>query len=164
VRLTAPAADPFASHADVSTFYASYSAALSDNRIADWPDFFTKTCRYDVISRSNYERGLPLATMRYHSRGALVDRVAALDNTLVYAPRAISHMVGSVLVLTQTAHVLSCRSSFAVYQTMLSGESHLLMAGRTFDDIEVTDGSLHFSKRVVVYDSDRISGALVYPV
>jgi 3-phenylpropionate/cinnamic acid dioxygenase small subunit len=150
---------------EVAAFYAEYSAALSDNRIDDWPDFFTADCRYEVISRANRERGLPLATMRYHSRGALADRVAALQNSLVFAPRSIAHLVGSVLVLERSGSLCSSRSSFAVYQTLADGDSHLLMAGRTFDEIQIgADDAMKFAKRTVVYDSERIPGALVYPV
>jgi anthranilate 1,2-dioxygenase small subunit len=150
---------------DVAAFYAGYSAALSDNRIEDWPAFFTEDCRYEVISRANRERGLPLATMRYHSRGALTDRAAALANSLVFAPRAIAHLVGSVLVLERSGPRCAARSSFAVYQTLADGDSHLLMAGRTFDQIQIGAGDvMQFAQRTVVYDSERIPGALVYPV
>jgi 3-phenylpropionate/cinnamic acid dioxygenase small subunit len=150
---------------DVATFYAGYSAVLSDNRIEDWPAFFTEDCRYEVVSRANRERGLPLATMRYFSRGALADRVAALQSSLVYAPRWIAHLVGSVLVLEQSGSRCSARSTIAVYQTLADGEGHLLLVGRTFDEIHIGSGDvMAFAERTVVYDSERIPGALVYPV
>lgn len=156
---------PAISHADVLAFYGRYSAALSDNRIEDWPLFFTESCRYEVVSRTNYERALPLGTMRYLTRGALVDRVEAIGNTLVYAPRAISHLVGSVLIIERLTGVIACRSSLAVYQTLADGDTELLLTGRSFDDLCAEgNGSLLFAKRTVVYDSDRIPGALVYPV
>ena len=138
---------------------------LSDNRIDEWPGYFADDCVYDVISRANYERGLPLATMRYRSKGALLDRVAAIQNTLVYAPRAIAHVTGSVLILEAASGCARARSTIAVYQTVAEGDIHLLLAGRTFDDILLTsEGTLRFSQRTVIYDNERLPGALVYPV
>ncbi len=161
--LDVPCAD--LSQSDVVAFYARYSAVLSDNLIAEWSALFTEDCHYDVISRSNYERGLPLATMRYRSRGALNDRVAALESTLVYAPRAVSHLVGGAVATAITPSGASARSSIAVYQTFADGDTHLLVAGRTFDDLVLReDGTLLFAKRTVVYDSERIPGAMVYPL
>ncbi len=138
---------------------------LSDNRIEAWPDFFAEDCTYDVISRTNHERGLPLATMRYHSKGALLDRVAAIQNTLVYAPRVITHLTGSVAIVDAASGSARARSTIAVYQTVAEGDIGLLLAGRTFDDLLVTsEGTLLFSQRIVIYDNERLPGALVYPV
>jgi 3-phenylpropionate/cinnamic acid dioxygenase small subunit len=168
VALEAPpsptaAFDP-AMYARISQFYAVAAQSINDARLADWVDLFVERAKYSMISRANYERGLPLATMFYESKGALLDRVTAVDNTMVYQPRAISLVIGSIALIGTGECIVRARSSFSMYQTYTDGDPHLFMAGRTFDEIENVDGTLHFAKRVIVFDSERIAGSLVYPI
>jgi 3-phenylpropionate/cinnamic acid dioxygenase small subunit len=148
----------------IEGLYASYAAMLSDGRVGEWPEFFVDDCRYEVISRANYERGLPLTTMLYESKGALVDRIAALDNALVYAPRSVAHIVGSVAIVGRSDRAVRARSAFATYQTFVEGSSELFVVGRTFDEIDVSTEQPLFRKRVVVFDTELVPGALVYPL
>jgi 3-phenylpropionate/cinnamic acid dioxygenase small subunit len=148
----------------VHALYARYAEAICDGRLEEWPEFFTDACLYKVISRANQERNLPLAPIFSETKGGLIDRVRALRTALVYAPRSVCYVVGTIGISERTREGVRARSMFSAYHTFVEGDSTLLMCGRTFDRI-VRDGSgLKFKERVVVYDNDRVPSALVYPL
>lgn len=148
----------------IAQFYSSAALAISDGRILEWTNLFIDSAKYSVISRANYDRGLPLATMFYESKGALVDRVTAIDNTMVYAPRYISLGVSNVGLIEHSERSARTRSAFAMYHTLVDGDAQLFMIGRTFDEIEIADDALRFTRRVVVFDSERVPGSVIYPI
>ncbi|MBT0134853.1 ring-hydroxylating dioxygenase subunit beta, partial [Listeria seeligeri] len=41
-------------------FYDDYAYCLDEDRLEEWPDFFTEDCHYRVLSRENHDAGLPL--------------------------------------------------------------------------------------------------------
>jgi 3-phenylpropionate/cinnamic acid dioxygenase small subunit len=150
--------------ARVASLYAAAAEAICDGRLLEWPEFFVDTAQYSVISRVNYDRGLPLSSMFYETKGALVDRITAIKNTMVYAPRYITHLIGSIAIVDRSESALRTRSSFATYQTLVDGDPQLFMVGRTFDELHDDGTHLLFAKRVVVFDSERLPGSIVYPI
>lgn len=156
-----PAADM---KARVDDLYARYAETICDGRIKEWPDFFTDVCLYRVTQRSNHERGMLLGPMFAETKGGLIDRVIAIENSLVYAPRALCYVIGTIRIVEQDAVGVNARSMFCAYHTLDNGDSELLMVGRSFDRIVVQGDELKFSERVVVFDTERTPGALVYPV
>ena len=49
--------------------YVRYVDALDDDQLEAWPELFTETCLYRVMSAENDRLGLPLAVIRAESRG-----------------------------------------------------------------------------------------------
>ena len=150
--------------ARVDDLYARYAETICDGRIKEWPEFFTDICLYRVTQRGNRERGMLLGPMFAETKGGLIDRVIAIENSLVYAPRALCYVVGSIRVVERTAEDAKTRSMFSAYHTLDSGDSELLMVGRSFDRLVLQNDELKFAERVVVFDTERTPGALVYPV
>ena len=147
----------------VDDLYAHYAETICDGDIEAWPDFFVEDCLYHVKPRSNHERGMMLGPIFSESRGALVDRVVAIRNSMVFAPRAMCYIVGSIRVVESDGETARTRSMFSAYHTLEDGDSHLLMVGRTFDRLALGD-ELKFIERVVIFDTERVPGALIYPV
>lgn len=153
------------SKSQVEDLYLRYAECICDGALEQWPEFFSDQCLYKVISRANYDRGLPLAPIFSESRGALADRVLALRNTMVYAPRSVIHNVTGIRVTERTKSSVKSRSMISVYQTLLAdGSSHLLLIGKTLDRLAFENGELKFEERIVVYDNELIDGALVFPI
>ncbi|MAK55532.1 MAG: aromatic-ring-hydroxylating dioxygenase subunit beta [Pusillimonas sp.] len=148
----------------VSDLYMRYSETLSDLDIVSWPEFFTDDCMYRVISRPNYERGRLISAMFAESKGALRDRVAAIQETMVYSARSLAHMVSGARVVSIDGAELRTRSSLVVYQTLVDGITQLQLVGRTFDVVDARSSDLKFKERLVVFDTELLAGALVYPV
>lgn len=150
--------------AQVDDFYTRYAETLCDGNIRAWPDFFTDVCLYRVIPRGNHERGMLLGPIFSESKGGLVDRVTAIENAMVFAPRALCYIVGSIRIVERGADALRTRSMFSAYHTIEGGDSEVLMVGRSFDRLVTEGGMLKFAERVVVFDTERVPGALIYPV
>ena len=84
---------------EIDELNAAYAACLDDGDLDDWPGLFTAHCRYEIVPRENYDRGLPLALMRCESRAMLVDRVVALRRSSVYSPRSMRHLISGVRIV-----------------------------------------------------------------
>ena len=86
--IAAPGLDaPLELRPRLGDLYCAYGDALDDGEYERWPEFFTEDCLYKVMPRENFERDLPIALIYCESRGMLVDRVIALRETALYAPR-----------------------------------------------------------------------------
>ena len=72
----------FQDYFDLNQLYASYASAVSSGQWELWPEFFTEECSYRLQPRENYERGFPLATLSFESKGMLKDRVYGIRETL----------------------------------------------------------------------------------
>lgn len=152
-------------HQRVGELYARHSEVISDDRLEEWPGLFVEDCLYKLISRVNVDRKLPLATILCESRGALLDRVTAIRNTMVYEPRTVIHTVSNArLVETAADGTLVARSMFCVWQTMIDGQSQVQLVGRSFDRIAVEPDALRFRERIAVFDTELVPGSVVYPV
>jgi 3-phenylpropionate/cinnamic acid dioxygenase small subunit len=149
---------------EIDELNAAYAACLDDGPLEQWPEFFIDDCRYEVIPRENYERGLPLALMRCESKGMLADRVAALRRSSVYGPRALRHLIGGVRITAVTSDVVRAQANYAVLQTLPDEETTLFNAGRYLDCLVREQGTLKFRERLCVFDSVLVPGSLVYPL
>jgi len=116
-----------------------------------------------VKPRSNHDRGMMLGPIFSESKGALIDRVTAIRNSMVFAPRAMCYVVGSIRVVETDGETARSRSMFSAYHTLDDGDSHLLMVARSFDHLALGT-ELKFIERVVIFDTERVPGALIYPV
>ena len=148
----------------VDNLYAAYALTLCDGDLDTWPGYFTEDCLYKLVSRANHERGLLLGPIFSENRGALIDRARAVKSALVYAPRYVCYIVGSVHIVGRADKGWDTRSMFSAYQTFVEGDSQLMMCGRTFDRIVLDGDTAKFSRRVVVYDNERVPSAVVYPL
>lgn len=144
--------------------YARHAQAICDGELEQWPELYTEECLYRIISRVNYERGLPVSLIFAESRGALKDRVTAIRNTMVYAPRCVAHVVGSIMITQAQPGKLHTRSHFAAYYTQEDGNARLQLVGRTFDQIDTSGQQWLFSHRSVVFDNELVPGSVVHPV
>lgn len=70
----------------LTRLYADYAAALDAEQWEQWPEFFLEDCVYKVLPRENHERGYPLATMSFESRGMLKDRIYGATDTIFTTP------------------------------------------------------------------------------
>ena len=150
--------------ARLADLYCAYDDALDEGEFERWPEFFTEECLYKVTTRENYELGLPVALIYGESRRMLADRVVALRETALYAPRTIRRLTSAVRLLAADGDGMRLSGSLALCQTLLDRPSELFLCGRRYDRIVEQDGGLLFAERVCVCDSTVIPISLVYPV
>ena len=136
--------------------FAAHGDLLDEERLDEWTDLFTDDCLYLVIPRENVERGLPLAAIRCESRGYLKDRVVAVRETAMYAPRTQRHVIGA----SRTHHDGTVTASYAVFQTLFNEPTKVFSTGRYVARIQHD----HFASLHVVYDSTLVDNSIVKPL
>ncbi|QHE88875.1 aromatic-ring-hydroxylating dioxygenase subunit beta [Hydrogenophaga sp. BPS33] len=150
---------------ELTQLYARYASALDAADWDAWPEFFTDDCLYKLQPRENHERGFPLATLAFESKGMLKDRVYGIRETLFHDPYYQRHVVGAPLVQRVDADGrIHAEANYAVFRTRLSRESTVFNVGRTLDQVVHTPQGLKFAARLVVYDSELIPNSLIYPI
>jgi salicylate 5-hydroxylase small subunit len=149
---------------EVETLYADYAAALDDNEFERWPEFFVEDCLYKLVPRENWERNLPIALMLCESRAMLRDRVTAVRNTAVYAPRSLRHFIGQFRIKEEAPELLRVSANYCVLQTLVDDLTRIQNAGKYLDLIARTESGLRFKEKICVFDSVLVPTSLVYPV
>ncbi len=149
---------------EIEALTAAYVHALDDAELERWPDFFTEDCLYKVIPRENYENGLPLAIWYCRGRGMLKDRVTAIRETQLFAPRALRHVTGSMLVKGWEEGALRTVTNYAVYESTLERASEVFNVGRYLDRIVAEDGRLKFAEKLCVFDTGAVPTSLIHPI
>jgi salicylate 5-hydroxylase small subunit len=96
----------------LTQLYADYASAVDSGHWDLWPEFFTDDCVYRLQPRENHERGFPLATLAFTSKGMLKDRVYGIRETLFHDPYYQRHVVGTPVVRRRG------RGGFAAKRTM----------------------------------------------
>ena len=150
---------------DLTQLYANYAAAVSSGDWDLWPEFFTEESSYRLQPRENFDRGFPLATLSFESKGMLKDRVYGIRETLFHDPYYQRHVVGAPIVRQVDGDGrIHSEANYAVFRTRLSKESTVFNVGRTIDEVVRTPQGLKFASRLVVYDSEMIPNSLIYPI
>jgi 3-phenylpropionate/cinnamic acid dioxygenase small subunit len=150
--------------ARLADLYGAYDDALGEGDYERWPEFFTEACIYKITSRENYDAGLPLGMLQAESRGMLVDRVAAIRKTTLYAPRLVRRLVGSIVLRAVEADGMRLSASFVLLQTMLNEPSQVFLCGRFYDRVVDDDGVLRFAERICVTDATLVPTSLIFPI
>jgi salicylate 5-hydroxylase small subunit len=154
----------FDDYFQVAQLYASYAQAVDSGDWDLWPEFFTESCTYKLIPRENYERGFPLATLFFESKGMLKDRVYGIRETLFHDPYYQRHVVGAPLIRKVDGNRINTEANYTVFRTKLSQESTVFNVGRYIDVIVRTTEGLKFESRHCVYDSEMIPNSIIYPI
>jgi anthranilate 1,2-dioxygenase small subunit len=156
---------------DISTTFqvqelqARYIQALDDDRLEDWPNFFTDTCRYVVTTADNLAQGMPLGMIYATSRAMLRDRVRSLRDANVYEAQRYRHMIAPPVIAPGEGGVVRAETSFMVVRIMHTGETMMFVTGR-YDDRIVLEGPAapRFVEKTVVLDSRVIDTLLAIPI
>ena len=148
-------------------FYQQYAETLDSGDLADWPEFFTDPCTYRIQSRENHDRGLPLATLFFESKGMLKDRVYCIRETLYFEPYLQRHIVSLPVVTDVDGDNIRARAAYAVFRTKPDATTEVYNVGRYEDELIRDPSSAHgwlLKSRTCVFDSDLILNALIYPI
>jgi salicylate 5-hydroxylase small subunit len=148
----------------LTQLYADYAAAVDSGQWDLWPEFFTEDCSYRLQPRENHERGFPLATLSFESKGMLKDRVYGIAETLFHDPYYQRHVVGAPLIRKVDGDVIHSEANYAVFRTKLSELSTVFNVGRYIDEVVKTPKGLKFASRWCVYDSEMIPNSIIYPI
>ena len=149
----------------ISRLYSEYALAVDSGDWDLWREFFTEDCTYKLVARENHERGFPLATLLFESKGMLKDRVYGIRETLFHDPYYQRHVVGAPVVReVDEQGRLHCEANYAVFRTKLDGATSVFNVGRYLDVVVNTSNGLKFAQRLCIYDSEMIPNSIIYPI
>ena len=154
----------FETHMALTRLYADYALAVDSGHWDLWPEFFTEQCVYKLQPRENYERGLPLCTLSFTSKGMLKDRVYGIQETLYHDPYYQRHVVGAPVVRRVDGERIQSEANYAVFRTKYDQESTVFNVGRYLDIIVQTPEGFKFAERLCIYDSEMIPNSIIYPI
>ena len=148
---------------EIENLHSRYAHALDDDRLEEWPNFFTENGVYRIATAENEERGLPIPVLYAEGRPMLRDRVASLRNANIYEPQRYRHMVSSVLIEKLDGEKIRSVANFLVVRIMQDGGALLFASGRYLDRIVLAPQPL-YEERVVICDSRRFDTLLAIPL
>lgn len=146
--------------AAVYDLLAEYGALIDAAKFDEWLDLFAKECRYQVVPRENFDRGLPAALMFCDSRAMLEDRIRALRDANKYNIHIDRHIIGLPRILASGV----IEAPFSVYQTDQEGESRLFATGLYRDRLEAVGQRLKIRDKLVLLDTFAVPSLLAAPL
>lgn len=148
---------------ELEDLYAQYGEIIDGGELERWPDLFAEPCLYRIVSKENYDKGLPLSLMRCESLGMLRDRAFASQKLNVYGPRTWRHSITQIRGREEVGGI-EARANFAVFETLHDQHTKILCTGRYLDRLVRTEAGLRFQEKICVYDSALIPGSIVLPL
>jgi anthranilate 1,2-dioxygenase small subunit len=145
----------------VCDLLAEYGALIDAAKFDAWLDLFAEECRYQVMPRENFDRGLPVALIFCDSRAMLEDRIRALREANKYNIHSDRHLIGQPRLL-QDGRIVE--AAFAVYQTDQEGETRLFATGLYRDRLVSTGGGLKICDKLVLLDTFAVPTLLATPL
>jgi anthranilate 1,2-dioxygenase small subunit len=164
-----PGRDPGADRAAIHDLLAEYGALLDGEKYDEWLDLFAAECRYNVVPRENYDRGLPAALIFCDSRAMLEDRIRALREANKFNIHKDRHLIGLPRIIGSHADGLEpgdleIEAPFAVYQTDQEGETRLFATGLYRDRLAVGHGSPRIRDKLILLDTFAVPSLLATPL
>ena len=141
-----------------------YAHCIDDDRLEEWPEFFTKKCFYKVISGADHEAGMPVGVITCTSRGMLVDRMVSLRNANIYEPHVYRHLLSAIRIRGEEDSVWHAQTSYTVIRTMDEGDVSVFSTGKYVDKIVFEADKPMFHSRICVFDSRRVDTLMVIPI
>ena len=153
-------------HHEIETFNTRYAAALDEQRLEDWIEMFTDDALYVVVSRENFDRGLPAGLIYCENKAMIRDRAFALKETTMFAPRYLRHLIGNLAVLGEDQRgSIKATANYVLMQVLFDRpDAKLHQVGVYRDLFRREGGELKLAERRCVYDSLLIDNAMCLPV
>jgi 3-phenylpropionate/cinnamic acid dioxygenase small subunit len=152
------------SRSEIEDLFADYNAALDDRDLERWLSFFMEACSYVVTTTENVDRGWSIAIINCETRGMMIDRIAAIRNTMTFLPRQQRRIVSGIRVVGAEGAAARVRSAFAVFETLPSEPTKFFVAGQALDVVGREDGRLKLASRRCVLDAALVPNSLIYPI
>jgi len=145
----------------VCDLLAEYGALIDMAKFDEWLDLFAEECRYQIIPRENFDRGLPAGLVFCDSRAMLEDRIRALREANKYNIHTDRHVIGLPRVFEDG---LALEAPFAVFQTNQEGETRLFATGLYRDRLEILGQRLKIRDKLVLLDTFAVPSLLATPL
>jgi anthranilate 1,2-dioxygenase small subunit len=156
--------DPGGGREAIQALLAEYGGLLDAGKYDEWLDLFAAECRYNVVPRENYDRGLPAALIFCDSRAVLEDRIRALREANKFNIHTDRHLIGLPRILGTQADGMEIEAPFAVYQTDQEGETRLFATGLYRDRLAAGHRGLKIRDKLILLDTFAVPSLLATPL
>ncbi len=156
--------DVIALEGQIRRLYEEVAELLDEDNVERFPDYFTENCVYQVVSRENYNEGLPQATIYCDGLAMVKDRVVALRETQVYVPRIWRHFISGVRVTAIEGNDIHARANFMITEAMSDENPTLFLVGQYLDVLVREGAEFKFKQRLAVFDNHYVTRSLIVPV
>ncbi len=153
-----------ADRAALFDLYANYGGLIDAAEWPVWLELFARECRYSIVPRENFDRGLPAGLVYCDSRAVLEDRIMALQEANKYNIHWDRHLIGLPRLIGDEGGEIAVEATFAVYQTDQEGESRLFATGLYRDRVVEEAGGLRFRDKLVLLDTFAVPSLLSTPL
>ena len=150
-----------ADRAAICDLLAEYGALIDMAQFDEWLDLFAEECRYQIVPRENFDRGLPAALVFCDSRAMLEDRIRALREANKYNIHTDRHVIGLSRIVGDG---LTVEAPFAVSQTDQEGETRLFATGLYRDRFEILGQRLKIRDKLILLDTFAVPSLLATPL
>ena len=148
----------------INALIVAYCHAIDDDRMEEWPNFFTDGGRYTIIPHESHAKGYPVGIMNCESPGMMKDRVLAYRKANVFEPHRYRHLLGGTRIVSEESGIYTVETSYAVVRTMQDGTMSVFSAGKYRDKIVFERAIARFAERFVLTDSNRVDTLIVIPI
>jgi len=150
--------------AAICDLLAEYGALIDMAKFDEWLGLFAEECRYQIVPRENFDRGLPAALVFCDSRAMLEDRIRALREANKFNIHTDRHLIGLPRVLGSEADAIDIEAPFAVYQTDQEGETRLFATGLYRDRLDISGRDLNIRDKLILLDTFAVPTLLATPL
>ena len=147
--------------AAICDLLAEYGALIDTAKFDEWLGLFAEECRYQIVPRENFDRGLPAALVFCDSRAMLEDRIRALREANKYNIHTDRHVIGLSRIFEDG---LALEAPFAVFQTDQEGETRLFATGLYRDRLEIVGRDLKIRDKLILLDTFAVPTLLATPL
>jgi anthranilate 1,2-dioxygenase small subunit len=141
-----------------------YARCLDENRLDEWPEFFTEDGRYLIQPRDNLDQGLEGYWLYFENKRMLRDRVVSLKDVNIYKIHYERRLVTNVEVTGRDGDDWLARANYLVMHTDNEGRSSVFSVGEYRDRIVASEGALQFRERLVIADTFVVPSHLSMPI
>ena len=141
-----------------------YARCLDENRLDEWPEFFTEEGRYLIQPRDNLDQGLEGYWLYFENKRMLRDRVVSLKDVNIYKIHYERRLVTNGEVTGRDGDGWLARANYLVMHTDNEGRSSIFSVGEYRDRIVNSEGALRFRERLVIADTFVVPSHLSMPI
>jgi anthranilate 1,2-dioxygenase small subunit len=149
---------------ELATLLDAYIAAIDEDELESWPDFFTEDALYEIVPKENADAGLSIGIMRCDNKRMMRDRVISLRNANIFAPATYRHFLSGLRITSVVGDEVEMSCNYLVINSNQMGQSIVYQTGRYQDRVVRTADGWRFTQKRALFDTSRVQTLLAIPV
>ncbi|MGV0906695.1 aromatic-ring-hydroxylating dioxygenase subunit beta [Mycobacterium novum] len=141
-----------------------YIRTIDDDRLEEWPDFFTDDATYEILPRENVRAGRPAGVVHCFGKGMMRDRIVSLRKANIFEAQTYRHFVSGFEIMSRSNDRIFARSNYLVIRTLSDQTAEVFQVGCYEDEIVRTADGWRYANKRAIFENARVKTLLVIPV